>query len=262
MPEGHTIHRLARGLADSLGTGPVTATSPQGRFADGAALLDGETLRSAGAWGKFLFVDFTGGQILHVHLGLIGKFRDGPAGHPSRDSIRLRLENDRVCWDLTGPQTCRLVTPDERSAITARIGADPLRRRPDISTARSKFARSTKSVGALLLDQGVISGLGNIYRAEILFLTGINPHRRAETLTDDEFDAIWAESVRLLRIGVRTGRIICTDPAEIGRPRSRMTREDAVYVYHREHCRRCGSELVTAELAGRPLQYCARCQPA
>ena len=90
----------------------------------------------------------------------------------------------------------------------------------------------------------------------------INPLRRTNTLTDDEFAAIWAESVRLLRIGVRTGRIICTDPAEIGRPRARMTREDAVYVYHREHCRRCGTELLTVELAGRPLQYCPTCQPA
>ena len=262
MPEGHTIHRLARELRATLGHGPMVATSPQGRFADGAALLDGEQVRSADAWGKFLFVNFTGGQILHVHLGLIGKFRDSGAGHPPRDSIRLRLETDDVCWDLTGPQTCRLVTPDERRSITARIGADPLRRRPDVRAAREKFARSSKPIGAVLLDQGIISGLGNIYRAEILFLTGINPLRRTNTLTDDEFAAIWAESVRLLRIGVRTGRIICTDPAEIGRPRARMTREDAVYVYHREHCRRCGTELLTVELAGRPLQYCPTCQPA
>lgn len=262
MPEGHTIHRLARELRTTLGDRPTLATSPQGRFADGAALLDGERVRSTGAWGKFLFVNFTGGQILHVHLGLIGKFRDSGAGHPPRDSIRLRLETEDVCWDLTGPQTCRLVTPDERRLITDRIGADPLRRNPDVATARAEFARSTKPIGAVLLDQSIIAGLGNIYRAEILFLTGINPLRPTNTLTDDEFDAIWAESVRLLRIGVRTGRIICTDPAEIGRPRSRMTRDDAVNVYHCEHCRRCGTALGTVELAGRPLQYCPTCQSA
>ncbi len=75
MPEGHTVHRLARDLRDTLGSAPVTATSPQGRFEAGARLLDGETIARSEAWGKYLFVSF-GGPVLHVHLGLIGKFRD------------------------------------------------------------------------------------------------------------------------------------------------------------------------------------------
>src|SRR6478736_5173226 len=75
MPEGHTVHRLARSLRDTLGSAPVTATSPQGRFEAGARLLDGEAIARSEAWGKYLFVSF-GASVLHVHLGLIGKFRD------------------------------------------------------------------------------------------------------------------------------------------------------------------------------------------
>ena len=256
------IHRLARGLTREIGGGPVEASSPQGRFAHGAALIHGEELVRAGAWGKYLFVDWTGGHCLHVHLGLIGKFREvGPVPPPPRDSIRLRLRNERSCWDLTGPNRCELITTAERREIVAQIGADPLRRNADVRAARAAFARTTVPVGALLLDQKVIAGLGNIYRAEILFLCGIHPLRPSNRIDDAEFEEIWAQSVRLLRIGLRTGRIITTDPAEIGRSRSRMTDDDTLYVYHREHCRRCGTALGTVTLAGRPIEFCPTCQP-
>lgn len=262
MPEGHIIHRLARELMATLGDAPVRATSPQGRFSNGATLIDGERLTGTDAYGKFLFVRFESGPVLHVHLGLIGKLtRLTDGGTEPRDTTRLRLANDTTCWDLTGPQTCRIITPDEQRVIVSHIGADPLRRHADVAAARSKLARTARPIGATLLDQHIISGLGNIYRAEILFLCGINPMRPSSSIADAEFDQIWSESVRLLRIGRRTGRILCTDPDEIGRPRSRMTREDAVYVYHREHCRRCGRALVTLQLAGRPMQYCPTCQP-
>ena len=91
MPEGHTIHRLARDLRKELGTGPIRATSPQGRFAEGAAALDGRSIRRSDAWGKHLFVDFDS-EVLHVHLGLIGKFRPAPVAETPRDTIRLRLK--------------------------------------------------------------------------------------------------------------------------------------------------------------------------
>ncbi len=262
MPEGHVIHRLATGLSRTLGSGPVEATSPQGRFAESAALLDGERLERADAWGKYLFVRFGSGSLLHIHLGLIGKFRDKGLDPPEpTDTVRLRLRNDGGCWDLTGPTRCELITPEQQRRIVANIGADPLRRRPDVASARLRFARTSKAVGAVLLDQTVISGLGNIYRAEILFLCGIHPLRPAREVSDQEFDAIWAESVRLLRIGVRTGRIVTTVPAEIGRSIGRMRAEDTLYVYHRDHCRRCGTEIKTVALAGRPIQFCPHCQP-
>jgi len=262
MPEGHTVHRLAAGLARTLGGGPVEATSPQGRFSLGAGLIDGEEIIRSKAWGKYLFVTWTGGHTLHVHLGLIGKFRNrGADPDEPRDSIRLRLRNDTACWDLTGPTRCEIITPSERRLIESKLGADPLRPRADILGARNRFSNTSKPVGAILLDQTVIAGLGNIYRAEILFLCGIHPNRPAKDLSDDDFEAVWAESGRLLKIGVRTGRIITTDPSEIGRPRSRMRSEDTLYVYHREHCRRCGSNIATVLLAGRPMQFCPECQP-
>lgn len=263
MPEGHTIHRLARNLNSTLGGAPVTAWSPQGRFENGAAAIDGRPLVKAEAWGKYLFCDFGTDQVLHVHLGLIGKFRDrGAPAPPVVGEIRLRLEGPEATWDLSGPTRCELVDPAEQDRITASLGADPLRRRPDVATARAKFSRTGRAVGAVLLDQSVVAGIGNVYRAEILFLCGIHPARPASSLTDDEFEQVWAETVRLMRIGERLGRIVTTDPAEVGRPRSRMTKADRLYVYHQEFCRRCGDQLQTLDLGGRPIGCCPTCQPA
>ena len=263
MPEGHTIHRLAKDLSSTLAGAPVTAWSPQGRFADGAARLDGHELVHAEAWGKYLFCDFGIDEVLHVHLGLIGKFRRKPAPIPDPvGAIRLRLENGSTAWDLSGPTRCELVDPSTQDLIVSKLGADPLRRDADVAAARGAFAATVRPVGAMLLEQTVIAGIGNVYRAEVLFLCGIHPARPSNTLSDEEFEAIWSETVRLMRIGLRLGRIVTTDPDEIGVPRSRMAAHDRLYVYHREHCRWCGTPLGTIDVGGRPISFCPEHQPA
>ena len=262
VPEGHTIHRLARGLNRTLSGRPARASSPQGRFSGGADAIDGCTFESAEAWGKYLFCDFGTGEVLHVHLGLIGKFRQRafPPEEPVGE-IRLRLVGEDSTWDLSGPTRCELVSPSEQERIVAKLGPDPLRRDADPDAARSRLARTTRPIGATLLDQSIVAGIGNVYRAELLFLCGIHPARPSDTLTDDEFDALWDRTVELLRIGERLGRIVTTDPDEIGRPRGRMRRDERLYVYHREHCRRCGDSLRTDAIGGRPISSCPTCQP-
>ena len=262
MPEGHTIHRLARNLNTTLRGEPVAAWSPQGRFTDGAERLDGHEFVSAEAWGKYLFCDFGTDEVLHVHLGLIGKFRKRRAPVPDPvGAVRLRLQVDSAAWDLSGPTRCELIDPGEQDRIVAKLGADPLRSDADVATARAKFAATRRAVGALVLDQSVIAGIGNVYRAELLFLCGIHPARPANTITNEEFDQLWAETVRLLHIGEKLGRIVTTDPAEIGVPRSRMTKHDRLYVYHREMCRLCGTPIGTIHVGGRPIWFCPHHQP-
>lgn len=261
MPEGHTIHRLADDLAATLGGFPVNASSPQGRFTEGAACLSGERLLRSDAYGKYLFCEFTGGMLLHVHLGLIGKFRPTSTTASAGDTIRLRLANDTIAWHLTGPARCDLVDPSEEETITSQLGPDPLRRRANPRPFRERLASTNKPIAATLLDQQVIAGIGNVYRAEFLFLQGIHPLRPSSSLSDDEVDGLWRMAKHQLRRGVRLNRIVTTDPREIGRSLERIDGDDRLYVYHRRHCRRCGTELVTIEVGGRPLQYCPVHQP-
>lgn len=261
MPEGHTIHRAARRHNALLAGHPVRASSPQGRFAAGAAELDGRVLLGVEAVGKHLFHRWEGGEVLHIHLGLFGRFREHPSPPPPpRGAVRLRMEGPQTTIDLSGPTACDLVGESGMEEIVARLGDDPLRPDADPDRALADLARRRVPIGAALLDQRIIAGLGNVFRAEALFVCGIDPEREARSLSADELRCVWDASARMLRDGVRRGRIVTTDPGEIGRPASRMRRAERTYVYRQETCRRCGSAIGTVTLANRPCYRCPVCQ--
>jgi endonuclease VIII len=275
MPEGHTIHRLARDLKRDLAGSAVHASSPQGRFEEGAAHLDGRTLTGTEAYGKHLFLRWDGGgagtlsstdgELLYVHLGLIGKFRRRPAPVPEPvGQVRLRLETDAVAWDLSGPMACAIDSPAMRARVLEKAGPDPLRRDADPDRFVHALARRAAPIAGALLDQGAISGVGNVYRAEICFLCGIHPLTPAKSLAPEQAKALWAMSADLLSIGLRLNRIVTRDPAEIGmRAYGRVPNSERLYVYKRggEPCRRCHTPIVWADVGGRRVWWCPRCQP-
>jgi endonuclease-8 len=350
VPEGHTIHRLARAFTELFADERVRVTSPQGRFADGAARLDALVLVSAQAWGKQLFVEFAELteperprapdviRVLRVHLGLYGAWvfaGDGSAevvhaiGAPRRrigesetalaplprgdaaaladdvpeddvpgdgwgpddpdawrppaprGAVRARVRGAHAVADLTGPTACEVITPDEAAAVVARLGPDPIRagEGPHDDPARFVDAvrRSRTSVGVLLMDQSVVAGVGNIYRAEVLFRARLDPFRAGRDVPAATLRALWDDLVVLLRDGVRTGAIVTTRPADrypggtTGRHRVRQNADEtpgavpsdeAFYVYHREGlpCRVCGTPVLVRSVAGRNLYWCAVCQ--
>ncbi|MFH8979711.1 Fpg/Nei family DNA glycosylase [Streptomyces varsoviensis] len=267
MPEGHTIHRLAEDHRELFAGRPVRASSPQGKFSDSAALIDGRELTSAEAHGKHLFLGFGATGWVHIHLGLFGKlgFGDAPAPPPTA-TVRLRLANPRAYADLRGPTTCALITDGEKAAIHERLGPDPLRAADDGEGAWERISRSRTSVAALLMDQKVIAGVGNVYRAEVLFRHGIDPYRAGRDLTRSEWDAIWSDLVTLMREGVRANRIDTVRPDHLPEAMGRPPRVDdhggEVYVYRRaaQPCHICGTEIRTADLAARNLFWCPECQ--
>jgi endonuclease-8 len=272
MPEGHTLHRLAGELADAFGGRQVRVASPQGRFADSAAILDGARVEGADAWGKNLFVEFAGDRFVHVHLGLYGHFdvhRDVDAVPLPVGQVRLRLVSGagRAYADLRGATTCALVTSEQRDAVVARSGPDPLR--PDASwePAWARVRRSRAPIGGLLMDQTVLAGVGNVYRAELLFRHRMHPLRPGRTLRVGQFRALWEDLVGLMAEGVRTGRIDTVRPEHTPEAMGRPPRVDdhggEVYVYRRagQPCHVCGATVRTEELLGRNLFWCPRCQP-
>lgn len=265
MPEGHTIHRLARDLGKDLRGHAVATDWRQDRFAAGARRLDGRVLHTTSAIGKHLFLHWAethdiGPEILHIHLGLFGKFvrRSLPAPEPS-EALRIRLTGPERAWDLTGAIICDLREPDVVDQVAAKLGPDPLRRDADPSRFIHRVQRSRKVIGALLLDQAVIAGVGNVYRAEILHLHGIHPEREGRSLSEDELRAVWDTTVEQLRAGVRRNRIVTVPLA--GRKASRIRRADAVHVYNQARCRSCGSGVETADVGGRNSFACPSCQP-
>jgi len=268
VPEGHHIHRLALDLERAYGGHPARVSSPQGRFADAAALLDGTVVVHAWAVGKHLFVQFAGDQVVHIHLGLIGKLRPFPwPGGPGQ--VRFRVGSPEAgVHDLSGPQTCELLPLDEAAAIGAASGPDPLDPASDRERAWVRLHRSSKSIAALLMDQSIFAGVGNIYRAEVLFRAGVDPFLPGKQLPRATFDAMWSDLVDLMPQGVIDDRIDTVRPEHSPEAMGRDPRVDRhggeVYAYrrHEQGCLVCGTPIRLEVHAARNLYWCPRCQPS
>ena len=262
MPEGHVIHRIAGQHRARFVGQPISVTSPQGRFPE-ADRVDGRTLKAVEAYGKHLLYEFDGRRYVHVHLGLFGKVwtSEQPAG-AAGPTVRMRLASDTWHSDLIGPTRCRLIDGDQRAMLLARLGPDPLRRGSDPSLAFTRIAPSTQPIAALLMDQSVVAGIGNVYRAELLFRAGLDPYRAGVGVPEETWCGIWADARTLMRSGVRSGRIVTTDPADRDHLSRIVRAADAHYVYRRtgRWCRRCRTEVRAADLSGRTLFWCPTCQ--
>jgi endonuclease-8 len=270
MPEGHTLHRLADELDAVFAGRQVRVGSPQGRFADSAALLDGQVLVGAEAWGKKLYVEFAGDRFVYVHLGLIGGFvvtTDVTEVPAPVGEVRLRIVTPTAYADLRGATACELVTREQRDAAVAKLGPDPLRAEADPGRAWDRIRRSSLPIGRLLMDQAVLAGVGNVYRAELLFRHRMHPLRPGRTLRAGQWRAMWDDLVELMTEGVRTGRIDTVRPEHTPEAMGRAARVDdhggEVYVYRRtgQPCLVCGRPVRSAVLDGRNLFWCSRCQP-
>lgn len=333
MPEGHSVHRIARQFDRNIVGRVVSASSPQGRFAEGAAAIDARTATAVRAVGKQMFLEFDDDLWLRVHLGMYGAWdfageimvdptiaaangrmgqtnqrgavvdTDGPvfddAGENSLTSIgaprrarvhvrmseqttglggddeqwpppvvgqvRLRLLTESTAADLRGPTACELRTPDEVVATIAKLGPDPLV--DDVAEGEERFVsvvrRKPTSIGLLLMDQTVVSGIGNVYRAELLYRARQNPHTPGREVREEVVRDLWRDWVRLLAIGVETGQMMTMDDLDPEAYRRAMaSRDDRHWVYHRAGlpCRVCGTEIVVEEVATRKLYWCPRCQ--
>jgi endonuclease VIII len=267
VPEGNTIHRLARQHQRDFAGRRVAVSSPQGRFAREAKRLDGRRFLRAEAYGKHLFHHWSGGLVVHIHLGMAGWFyRYTSARKPipePKPTVRMRLQTRDVTTDLIGPPTSELIPEFARRALLARLGPDVLREDFDPERALANLRRRPRrTVGDALLDQTVLSGVGNIYRAEALFLEGIHPLRPAERVTDAEWDGLWRTLRRLMRRGVIQSAIRTVLSGEPASPiAERPVDRDDFYVYQAEACRRCGSPIQEFPLSARRMFACPRCQP-
>lgn len=331
MPEGHSVHRIARQFDRNFVGRTVEASSPQGRFVEGAAVISGRSATEVRAVGKQMFLEFDDDLWLRVHLGMYGAWDfageilvdptiasangrmgqtnqrgtdvDAPilddAGENSLTSIgaprrarvhvrmseqttgladegdewpppvvgqvRLRLLTPTTCADLRGPTACELQTPDEVAATIAKLGPDPLV--DDAAEGEERFTavvrRKPTPIGVLLMDQNVVSGIGNVYRAELLFRGRQNPHTPGREVPEDVVRELWRDWVRLIAVGVETGQMMTMDDLDPASYRKAMaSRDDRHWVYHRAGlpCRVCGTSIVVEEAAGRKLYWCPRCQ--
>lgn len=287
MPEGHVIHRLADEFTRIFGTQRLHITSPQGRFATEAALVDGSRLERAEAFGKHLFLHFDAASdehIIYIHLGLIGHLRfedrekvwgqirmrietldDGSSGGSNSEDAGSE-DATNLAANLRGPQWCRLITDEEYAIAVGKIGEDPIRDDANPRQVWAKVQRSKRSIGSLLMDQKLFAGVGNIYRAEVLFRHQQSPFTPGNAIDRSVFFAMWEDLVALMRQGVVDGEINTVRDEHTPEVMHRPARDDEhggeVYVYRRagDDCYVCGSDIAMKAYEGRNLFWCPTCQ--
>jgi endonuclease-8 len=333
MPEGHSVHRIARQFALHFVGKHVAASSPQGRFAAGARQIDGHVMMQSRAVGKQMFLEFDHDLWLRVHLGMYGAWdfagditadatiasSNGRVGQTNQKGtllggassasasvvgafeaslssigaprrtrlrmaeqeteqpidepfppepvgqVRVRLLTDVTVADLRGPTACDVLMPDEVQAVLDKLGPDPL-----VDTgaeAEERFVATVRKkptpICLLLMDQSVVSGIGNVYRAELLFRARLNPHIPGREVPEQTVRDLWRDWKKLLTIGVQTGQMMTMDGlSKQAYDGAMASRSDRHWVYHRtgEPCRVCGTPIVMEEIGGRKLYWCPKDQ--
>ena len=272
MPEGHTVHRTANEFNRLFGDQPLIVESPQGRFAESAKLVSGLRMLEAKAIGKQMFLRFENDLTIRIHLGIYGKWNYHSAANSPVDAsagefpkpvgqVRARFSHQLAAADLRGPTVCEVITAEEVAVVERRLGPDPLNPNPKNREAErfiERVQRTKTPIGLLLMNQDVIAGIGNVYRAEILFRAGISPHAPGASIAREQLQQIWDDSVKLLKVGVATGFMITRDQLFTKKP----SKTDRNFVYKREGlpCRECGTNVSIELMAARKLYWCSTCQ--
>lgn len=260
MPEGDSIHRIAALLAPRLTGRKLERVTTQGLVREAS----GRTVTRVSAHGKHLVIELDDGAYLRAHLGMNGRFRayDRAAGEamlarlsPGRASLALVTADGVYVW-IGAPQIEVAQRRDPRRGMAVgTLGPDVLAGDFDPRAAAERAAEhGDRRIADVLLDQRVVAGIGNIYKCESLFATGVDPRTPVARLERRTLEAIYAAARRLMAASVATSR-----DALIGTP----VRNRAVYGRTGKPCTRCGSTIACYSL-GEPPRWtwsCPVCQP-
>ncbi len=177
--------------------------------------------------------------------------------------VRVRILTNDAVADLRGPTVCEVVSAERVVELLAGLGPDPLVDRNGEERFLSRVKRTGTPIGRALMNQKIVAGIGNVYRAEILFRARLNPYLGANTLSDETLRALWKDWVGLLKIGVKTGQMLTIDGLTASQKRAALAnRDDRHWVYRRasEPCRICATPIVVDIMESRKLYFCPTCQ--
>jgi len=260
VPEGASVHRAAARLLDLEGR------RLDRLFVRGQGLvceLEGTPVSAVEVRGKHLLIHIGEGWTLRVHLGMKGKWRPQLATTPQARDVAARLQVGGIAWECRRAYQAELLP---RSRLThqprlAHLGPDILAHPPDLHEMVGRAAlppHGVREIASVLLDQRIASGMGNVYKSEVLFLEGVHPRRLTATLDASTLRRIYARTHDLMRRNLHTRRRE-TVPLRL-RPTPGSAR---LWAYGRggKPCLRCGSDIRRIVQEGRSTYFCPTCQP-
>ena len=252
MPEGDTIHRAARRMHSALGGRVVersVAPNPRSPLHLRARELEGRTLERAEARGKHLLAHFSGGLVVHSHLGMNGRWWIDATGAPPLGKPWLSFGAGPASATQSGGRLLRLVSESRirNDPGLAQLGPDPLGPGFDVAATALRLRQmgASREAGDALLDQSIVAGVGNAIKSEAFWLARIDPRRRSRDLGEAEAELLIDEARRVMKKSLAEGR-----------------RPHWVYRAVRRPCPRCGAriEITSQGDANRSTYFCARCQ--
>ena len=262
MPEGDTIHRAARTLHAALAGRTITrfeTVFPQLARVE----MTGRTIERVDAAGKHLLMHFSGDLHLRTHMRMNGTwhvYRPGERWRKRFSDMRIVLETD--AWVAVAFNVPVAELHDSRSLARQddllHLGPDLLGETFDAEEAKRRIReKPDEEIADVLLNQRVVSGIGNEYKSELLFMTRISPFAKVRDLTDEQLDRILATSRKVMQANVekRSAARITTFSLD---PRAKQ------YVYGRggKPCRKCGTAIQYAKQGkdARGTYWCPKCQ--
>ena len=274
MPEGDTIFRAAAALDRALAGNVVirfdTALAHLARVHHDTPVT-GRTVEACEPLGKHLLIRFSGDLILRTHMRMSGSwhlYRPGEAWQRAARDMRVRVDTETwVAVAFNVPVAEFLRTRDlARNRAVAGLGPDLLSPSFDRDEALRRLqAAGTRSIADAILDQRVVAGIGNVYRSEVLFLSGIHPDRPASALSPEERGRIVDTAVPLMRANTGAGASAgIVTRRGLRRTTRHVSGDDNLWVYGRrgKPCRTCGTpiESVKRGLEARSIYWCPLCQ--
>jgi endonuclease VIII len=244
VPEGDALHRAARRLQPLVGeTLEVETPHPRAAATGVAEQLDGRRLEGVEALGKNLILRFEGGLVLRSHLRMSGRWTVRARGGVNRGRPWLVLRGDSSEAVLWGGSVLELNARGVR-----RLGPDILAHRPDFHRMLRllRGADQRREVGEALLDQRLVAGIGNVWKAEALWRARVSPWRALGEVADHELIAVLHEAARLMRGSVEGAPVERGVYRSVGRP-----------------CPRCSTPIASRGQGdgNRTAYWCPSCQP-
>jgi endonuclease-8 len=262
VPEGDTLWRVAGRLSPVLVGRRVSSlrlASPDLAAAARRHHIEGSTVVAVEARGKHLLVRFSTGVALHTHLGMAGSwhlYRSGSRWRQPEHLARVVLEAEGVVAVCFVPRVMEIVAEEDEAVhpTLAALGPDVVAADfdADVGVARLQ-ARPSTEIGAALLDQSAVSGIGNIYKSESLHRCGADPFAPVSAFSGEALRRVVDTAHRLMRRSA-------VAPGSAGRDRSPYR----VYRRAGQPCRRCGTRIL-ARRQGAPSRttyWCPSCQPS
>jgi endonuclease-8 len=274
MPEGDTIFRAARTLHRALAGKPVTGFEsvlpPLNRIHEDAPVT-GRTIERVSSAGKHLLIHFSGDLVLRTHMRMNGSWHIYRAGErwqrPRRDMRIVLSTADFEAVGFTIPVAefidgARL----SKHADLRKLGPDVLSDTFDTAKVVENLrSRPTAQIAEALLNQRVLAGLGNVYKSEVLFMSGVNPFVQVKDLTDAQLSSVVETARRTLKVNVSEGLELMTTYGGLRRTTHRGAPTERLWVYGRAGlpCRRCGTSISVRKqgIDARLTYWCAQCQP-